>query len=386
MKLEIFISSAFFVLIFACQNGGQQKKVVEGQSMHKMKAVQIDTFGSYDGIEVMKYRLFGKERAYVDILNFGGIIQSILVPDQNGRLTDVVLGFDNFEDYLKPHPYFGAIIGRYGNRIANGAFQIDGQEYAMVKNNGPNHLHGGTKGFDKVLWDVSVDDSNNEAMIHLSYLSKDGEEGYPGNLDATVSYSFTQNNELIIKYKASTDAKTHINLTNHSYFNLNGEGSGSIEKHLLQLNAGHITSVNSSLIPDGILMPVHETPFDFRKERAIGLGIDDDDQQVIYGGGYDHNFVLEQSSMNTPFATALGNVSKIEMKVYTDEPGVQFYTGNFMDGSTIGKSGEEHQKRSGFCLETQHFPDSPNQPNFPSTLLEPGALYESTTVYQFGVR
>ena len=322
----------------------------------------------------------------VAITNYGGIIQSLLVPNNTGGLIDVVLGFDNIEGYLREHPYFGAIVGRYGNRIANGKFTIDGETYDLATNNGPNHLHGGDKGFDKVIWAAEESmSSEGDPRLVLSYISKDGEEGYPGNLSITVVYTLTQDNALEVDYQASTDKVTHVNLTNHSYFNLGGINETDVLNHEMGLKASKYTPVDKTLIPTGELAAVTNTPFDFSSFTKIGKGVDADHEQIKYGGGYDHNFVLDNPSLSTPFATVRLNKSGVIMKVFTTEPGVQFYTGNFLDGTIIGKGGAIYGKRSAFCLETQHYPDSPNQEGFPSTLLKPGDTYKTSTAYKFQV-
>jgi aldose 1-epimerase len=314
----------------------------------------------------------------IRITNYGGIITAINVPDRSGRVGDVVLGHDSLEGYLNRSRYFGALIGRYANRIARGRFVLNGCEYQLATNNGPNHLHGGLKGFDKVVWAVSqVRDA-----LQLSYSSKDGEEGYPGNVRATVSYSLTEANELRIQYLATTDADTIINLTNHSYFNL--AGGGTVLGHEVTINADAFTPVDKTLIPTGEIRAVEHTPMDFTAATAIGARIDDDDEQLRNCGGYDHNFVLQPSSgtLRTAATVYDPKTGRI-LEVSTTQPGLQFYSGNFLDGSIIGKEGRAYVKRSGCCFETQHFPDSPNHPNFPSTVLRPGEQYQHTTVFKF---
>jgi len=301
-------------------------------------------------------------------------------------MTDVVVGFDSVNDYTQGgDTYFGAIVGRYGNRIAKGKFKLDGKEYTLPTNNGPNSLHGGNKGFSREVWDAKQTD---DSTLQLTYVSKDGEEGYPGNLTSKVTYTLTSNEGLKIDYEATTDRKTVLNLTNHSYFNLNGQGSGTILNHLMMINADKFTPVDSTLIPTGKLQPVKNTPFDFRSPTAIGARINDTNNiQLKYGKGYDHNFVLNKANQGlTKAAEVLGDQSEIVMNVYTDQPGVQFYTGNFMDGSHTIKGGKKDDHRTAFCLETQHYPDSPNQPEFPSTTLEPGKVYKTTTMYEFFVK
>ncbi len=321
------------------------------------------------------------------ITNFGGRLVSLLVPDSSGKLTDVVLGYNSLKDYrqyTRNGSYFGALIGRYGNRIAKGKFSLGGEIYQLAINNPPNALHGGTIGFNDVVWDVV---KTTPGSIELHYLSKDGEEGYPGNLDVNVTYTLTDNGAIEIAYKATTDKATVLNLTNHSYFNLNGDGE-TINNHILQLNASHFTPVDVSLIPTGKPGPVAGTPLDFTKPEKIGLRLEDQHQQLEYAKGYDHNFILDASKEKGMqlAATVVGDKSNIEMQVYTDQPGIQFYGGNFMEGGDKGKMGKPYGYRTAFCLETQHFPDSPNQPQFPSTTLKPGETFYSQTAYRFSVK
>ena len=319
------------------------------------------------------------------ITNYGGRLVSLLVPDKEGKMRDVVVGFKSLEDYINStEAYFGATIGRFGNRIAKGKFTLDGKEYTLFANNGPNTLHGGKKGFGDVVWDAA---QPNDTTLQLHYVAKDGEEGFPGNLDVTVVYTITGNNEMRLDYRATTDKKTVVNLTNHAFFNLNGEGSGTINNHVLQINADQYTPVDSTLIPLGQHQPVAGTPFDFRQPTAIGARVNDKHEQLQFGKGYDHNFVLNKSSGGmTHAATVVGDQSRIVMQVYTEEPGLQFYGGNFMQSQNTFKSGAKDDFRTAFCLETQHFPDSPNQPNFPSTVLVPGQTYQTTSIYRFGVQ
>ena len=332
--------------------------------------------------EIKIFTLTGPGGVEARITNYGGIIMSLSTPDRTGRLADVVLGLDDLAGYIAGHPFFGALAGRYANRIARGKFSLNGAEYTLARNNGENHLHGGIKGFDKAVW--SVRDASTQ-RLELSYLSADGEEGYPGNLSVTVVYALTDQNELRIDYTATTDKDTVVNLTNHSYFNLAGQGQGDILGHELKLFADQFTPVNEKLIPTGELRNVEGTPFDFHAPTAIGARIDQDDQQLGFGGGYDHNFVLRGGGDSLAMAAGVFEPqSGRTLEVLTTEPGVQLYTGNSLAGPIRGKAGSIYYRRSGFCLETQHFPDSPNQPNFPSTLLKPGAQYRSTTVYRFG--
>jgi aldose 1-epimerase len=318
------------------------------------------------------------------IIAYGGIITSLRVPDRSGNFANVVLGFNSVEEYQTRNPYFGAIIGRYGNRIGGAKFTLDSVQYTLPVNNGPNSLHGGLKGFDKQTWTVQDSTSNS---ITLTYLSKDGEEGYPGNLSVKNVYTLIDNNELRIEYTATTDKPTVVNLTNHSYFNLAGNGAGSIYDHIVTINADRYTPVDDNLIPTGELAPVEGTPLDFRLPKRIGAGIRAAHPQLIKGRGYDHNFVL-----NLPDDHSLALAARVYdpasgriMEVLTTEPGVQFYTSNFVDGTLVGSSGGMYRQGDAFCLETQHFPDSPNKPEFPSTVLRPGETYHSVTVYKFSV-
>ncbi len=322
------------------------------------------------------------------VSDFGGIVRQLRVPDRDGRFDDVVLGFDAIESYFDGSPYFGALVGRYGNRIAKGGFSLDGRAYTLAKNNGENHLHGGIQGFDKQVWKTERIEGEGFTGLVLKYRSEDGEEGYPGNLDVAVAYKLTNANEWIIEYKAVVDQSTVVNLTQHAYFNLRGHSAGDILGHELVLEADGFTPTDDTLIPTGEIRSVEGSPFDFRTSCVIGERIDDADTQLEQAGGYDHNFVLNKSSSGALERAALvyEPESGRTMEVLTTEPGVQFYSGNFLDGSAIGKRGTAYASRSGLCLETQHFPDSPNQPQFPSTRLDPGDVYVSTTVYRFGSR
>ncbi|MDZ7374308.1 MAG: galactose mutarotase [candidate division KSB1 bacterium] len=340
-----------------------------------------------DGRAVEFFDLVNPNGLKARIITYGAIVVSLEVPDREGKLGDIVLGYDKLEKYLADSPYFGAIVGRYGNRIAKGRFVLDGVEYQLATNDGPNHLHGGLKGFDKVVWEGSPLQEEDAVGVQLTYLSPDGEEGYPGNLRATVVYRLTSQNELRIDYEATTDKPTIVNLTHHSYFNLAGQGSGDILGHVLQINADCFTPVDPGLIPTGELRSVEGTPFDFRQPIAIGERIDWDDEQLRFGRGYDHNFVLNSSGGTLALAaTVYEPTSGRVMEVWTTEPGLQFYSGNFLDGHHVGKGGKVYGHRSGFCLETQHFPDSPNKPHFPSVVLRPGEKYHQTTIYRFSVR
>jgi len=339
-----------------------------------------------DGTEVNLYTLTNSKGAKASFTNYGGRLVSLLVPDKTEKLTDVVVGFKNAAAYeSSTEPYFGATIGRFGNRIAKGKFTLDGKEYTLFTNNGPNTLHGGKKGFQDVVWQANQTDDH---TLELTYLSKDMEEGFPGNLKLKVTYVFTNANELWMDYEATTDKKTIINLTNHAFFNLNGEGSGSILNHILQINADQFTPVDATLIPTGKIVTVANTPFDFRQPTAIGARIKQKNEQLQNGGGYDHNYVLNTSNggeMNKA-ATVIGDKSGIMMEVSTQEPGLQFYSGNFMQSQNTFKGGSKDDFRTAFCLETQHFPDAPNQPQFASTVLEPGNTYKTSSIYKFSIR
>ncbi|OHB78975.1 MAG: galactose mutarotase [Planctomycetes bacterium RBG_16_64_10] len=341
-----------------------------------------------DGREVTLFRLRTAGGMQAEIINYGGILVRLLVPDRQGILADVVLGYDTLREYLQDSPYFGAVVGRYGNRIAKGRFTLAGVEYALATNDRANHLHGGIQGFDKVVWQARPFQTGRSVGLKLTYRSRDGEEGYPGNLTATVTYSLTDTNELRIDYEAVTDKATPVNLTNHSYWNLAGQGTGDILAHRLMLRADRFTPVDEGLIPTGALCPVRGTPMDFTQPTAIGARIAADDVQLQRGRGYDHNWVLNQDETDPlPLAAEVFEPRRGRlMQVLTTQPGIQFYSGNFLDGSNVGKGGKRYDHRDGFCLETQHFPDSPNRPNFPSTILYPGARYRTSTIYRFRTR
>jgi len=340
-----------------------------------------------DGQAVELYTLTNRNGAEAEIATFGGVVVSLKVPDRNGKLGDVVLGYDSVDGYVNDKPHLGALIGRYGNRIAHGQFSLDGKTYTLPKNNGENTLHGGLKGFDKKVWAAKEVHAKDGQALELSYVSKDGEEGFPGNLKVTVTYTLTDANALRIDYRATTDKKTVVNLTNHSYFNLDGPGSGDILGTLLTIEADKFTPVNASMIPTGQLRDVTGTPFDFRKPTAIGARINEDNEQLKLGNGYDHNFVLRRTTGEAGeilAARAVDPRSGRVLEVWTTEPGVQLYTANYLDGVT-GKGGVVYGKRTAFCLETQHYPDSPNQPQFPSTVLNPGETYHTVTTYKFSL-
>ena len=342
---------------------------------------------SIDGKPTDLYLLKNSKGVSLAVTNYGGRFVGLLVPDKTGKLRDVVVGFKTLQEFVNSsEPYFGATIGRVGNRIAKGKFSIDGKEYTLFTNNGPNTLHGGKKGFQSVVWDAQ---QPNDSTLILSYLSEDGEEGFPGNLQVKVTYALNDRNEVTMDYEATTDKKTVVNLTNHAFFNLNGEGSGTINNHVLQINADSYTPVDATLIPTGKIEPVAGTPFDFVKPATIGSRLDTaGNVQLKYGKGYDHNFVLRTTGvagLNTA-ASIVGDHSGIVMEIATVEPGLQFYGRNFMQSAHTFKGGSKDDFRTAFCLETQHFPDAPNQPSFPSIILEPAKTYKSSSVYKFSVQ
>ncbi|WP_181304694.1 aldose epimerase family protein [Rufibacter sp. XAAS-G3-1] len=382
---------ASMLLVSACnQNAGKQETTeTENQTTNTANEVKLPARADFqktiDGKQTDLFVLKNKNNVQAAITNYGGRVVSLLVPDKNGKLTDVSIGFANVEDYTEgADTYFGATIGRYGNRIAKGKFTLEGKQYTLATNNGANHLHGGDKGFSRVVWDAKqVDDKT----LELTYVSKDMEEGYPGTLTTKVTYTLTDGNELKVNYQATTDKTTIVNLTNHTFFNLNGEGSGDVLGHTLQINADRYNPVDSTLIPTGI-EPVTGTPFDFQQPTAIGSRIKEQNQQLQYGNGYDHNYVLTGGNAGKEMklaATVTGDKSGITMEIRTQEPGIQLYSGNFMEGGHTLKVGKD-EFRTAFCLETQHFPDSPNQSAFPSTVLKPGQTYNTTTVHKFSAK
>lgn len=378
---SIIIVVAILNILTGCKDDRQQK-LADGV-VHP----QAENFSTIiDDKPVELYTLENKNGIRVDITNYGGRIISLLVPDKDGVFDDVVTGYHSIDEFLASEEiYFGALIGRFGNRIGNARFTIDDEEYILPANNGPNHLHGGPGGFHTVVWDAM---QPNEKTLVLKYLSKNMEEGYPGNLQTQIVYELTDDDELVITYTAATDRKTHVNLTSHAFFNLAGEGRKTINDHFLKINADYYTPVDEGLIPTGEIEAVEGTPFDFREFRQIGERVNEDHQQLIYGQGYDHNFVLNISTeTDSPeFAAAVYDPeSGRKMEVFTTEPGLQFYGGNFLSGQEVGKRGEPYLHRTSFCLETQHFPDSPNKPDFPSTLLGPGEKYSTKTIYRFSI-
>ncbi len=379
--MKRYSSLLIVISIFVCFTSCKNKNTSNSE-------VQKSNFGvTAEGDSVYAYVLKNNNGMEVTILNYGGIIQSVKVPDKNGEMGDVVLGFNNIEKYQKYSPYFGALIGRFGNRIAKGTFTLNDSTYHVPINDGPNSLHGGKKGFDKRIWDVTPFNKDSSEGLKLHYLSPDGEEGYPGNLDVNVTYTLNNQNELQIEYNATTDKPTVINLTNHSYFNLR-EGKDSINDYVLKIDADHFLPVDSTLIPTGEYRPVAGTPFDFTKPTKIGLHLNDTVKQMqLANGGYDFCWVLNKPhNLSNPAVSVYDPKSGRILKVYTTEPGVQFYSGNFLEGAFKGKGGIAYPKHSAIVLETEHFPDSPNQPKFPSTTLKPGEKYHSTTIYKFGVK
>jgi aldose 1-epimerase len=378
MKLTVAAVAAGLVLSSGCgaAPGGPRAGVV------------VEPFGTMpDGTAVDVVTLTNAHGVEVRAISYGGIIVSLRTPDRDGHLDDIVLGYDSLDGYVTNNsPYMGAIIGRYGNRIASGRFELDGQTHALATNDGPNHLHGGVRGFDKVVWSIDPRPDGPGVGVAFTRVSPAGEEGYPGALTSQVVYTLTDDNALTVEYRATTDAPTHVNLTQHSYFNLAGQGARDILAHELQIDADRYTPVDETLIPTGELADVTGTPFDFRRPAAIGARIDADDVQIARGRGYDHNFVLRRSGDGLERAARVVDPSTGRtLEIATTEPGIQFYSGNFLDGSITGKAGRAYRHRYGFCLETQHYPDSPNQPSFPSTVLRPGEEYATTTVFRFGV-
>jgi len=352
------------------------------------KEMNRSRWGKVDGKSVHLYELSNTNGITARISNYGAIVQSLTVPDKDGNMADIVLGYNTVEEYVEDTPYFGAVVGRYGNRIAWGKFELDGKSYQLATNNMPGNmpcaLHGGLKGFDKVVWDAERRSAEGKKGLRLHYLSKDGEGGYPGNLYVTVTYWLTDEDTLEVEYRAMTDKATPVNLTQHSYFNLKGEGNGDILGHELMLAADRFTPVNKGLIPTGELRPVKGTPFDFTSPHAIGKRVESKDEQMLFGGGYDHNWVLNNQDGDMALAARVTDPTTGRiMEIWTTEPGIQFYCGNFLDGHNIGKSGKPYNFRDGFCLETQHYPDSPNQPKFPSTILRPGQKLKSKTIFKF---
>lgn len=387
LNRSLLVSGICLLTLGACNNSSNNQAKKASDSLKQVNMLSKNSFQqTIDGKKTDLYILKNKNNLEASLTNYGALIISLLVPDKEGKFTDVVVGFSSVGQYqASAGQYFGATIGRFGNRIARGKFTLDDKTYTLFINNGLNTLHGGKKGFQAVVWDARQID---EHTVEFTYLSKDMEEGYPGNLNVKVIYTLTDDNELKIEYEATTDKKTIVNLTNHAFFNLNGEGSGNILDHLVQINADRYTPVDTTLIPIGKLESVEGTPFDFRKPETIGARIENDNIQLKNGKGYDHNYVLNSTEVggSTLAATVWADKSGIIMEVYTQEPGMQFYSGNFMQSKNTFKGGSKDDFRTAFCMETQHFPDSPNQPSFPTTVLKPGGIYKTNSVYKFSVK
>ncbi len=392
MKINNALPGAIsLILMLACNSNSTEtvNETSKDTAVTKMNSLipnKKDFESTIDGKPVDLYFLKNHNGMEAAITNYGGRLVSLLVPDKSGNITDVAIGLKSVQDYAGPNDaYFGATIGRYGNRIAKGKFLLDGKQYTLFTNNGANTLHGGKKGYQAVVWDAN---QLNDSTLELSYLSKDMEEGFPGNLNVKVTYSLTGDNGFKCQYEATTDKKTIVNLTNHAYFNLNGQGSGTILNHIVQIYADKYIPVDTGLIPKGPLVRVAGTPFDFTKPTTIGARIDSANEQLKNGKGYDHNFVLNGTKENglTHAAKVTGDKSGIVMDIYTEEPGLQFYSGNFMQGKNTLSDGSRDDFRTAFAMETQHYPDSPNQPSYPSTVLTPGDIYKTVTVYKFSVQ
>ena len=368
--------AAIIVLLVSCDN------------LPEVERIRVKSFGILDdGRNVQLFTLKNAQGTSVDIMDLGGVIVSLRTADATGNITDITTGFDHPQQYLSGSGYMGAIVGRYANRIANGRFSLDGKQYSLAKNNGDNAIHGGLIGFDKKFWHTDTESENSEASLSLTLESKDGEEGYPGNLTAKVTYTLNDRDQLIIDYSATTDKVTVINLTQHAYFNLNGHGAGSVLDQEIMINADQYTPIDNESIPTGELASVEGTPLDFRTPKPIGVNINSSHEQIRFGSGFDHNFIISHPVEGelTLAASVLSPSTGRTLNVYTDQPGIQFYTGNFLNGTLIGKEGAVYARRNAFCLETQHYPDSPNKPNFPSTILRPGEQYATRTVFEFGV-
>ncbi|MFW5657690.1 MAG: aldose epimerase family protein [Bacteroidota bacterium] len=384
-SLLIIVAMAGFII--SCVQQKEKNSNVNQTDKMEMKIAK-EKFGTTpDGATVTRYILENKNEVQVGILDYGATIQSIIVPDKTGNMTDVTLGFNNVEGYAGDSPYFGCVVGRYANRIAEGQFTLDGQEYQLAKNDGPNSLHGGEEGFNKKLFTAKEVTVDGAPGIALTYISPDGEENYPGTLTLTVTYSLTDDNELRLDYEATTDKPTILNVTNHAYFNLKDGGKSDILDHVLMLNADSITPTDENLIPTGEILNIENTPLDFNEPKSIGQNIEEDYMLINIAGGFDHNYIINRKAGDSLVFTAKVTepTTGRTMEVYTTEPAVQLYTGNFLDGTITGKDGTVYEHRSGLCLETQHYPDSPNHPDFPSTVLNPDEKYESTTIYKFGV-
>ncbi|WP_339708454.1 aldose epimerase family protein [Algoriphagus aquimarinus] len=376
---KILGTTALGLLLYSCDSKPKEETIAEDTMLEQV-------FGTtFQNKKVETYEIKNANGMKMKVTNFGARVTNLWVPDKDGNLVDVVLGFETLDAYLESgDKYFGAAIGRYGNRIANGKFTLDGEEYTLPTNNNGQTLHGGPGGLDYVIWDV---EKSGENGLIFSYTSPDGDEGFPGELKVKMIYTLTDDNGFKVTYEAETDKATPVNLTHHSFFNLNGAGNGTVLDHTLQLNASKYTPVDEVLIPTGEIPTVKGTPFDFTTATKIGERIDQENEQLKFGGGYDHNWVLDKTGNDLTQAALISSPQTgIEMEVWTTEPAIQFYSGNFLDGSVTGKGGKVYELRSAFCLETQHYPDSPNQPNFPSTVLKPGEKYEQTCIYRFGTK
>lgn len=384
----LIILLSFALFNFKCKNEKKTNNVLPEEVVVNLVTISKEDFGvTEDSISVEKYILKNERGMEVSIITYGGIITSWTAPDKNGNYQNIVLGYDRLEDYEANNPYFGALIGRYGNRIAKGKFTLDGTEYTLATNNGANHLHGGIKGFDKVVWTATETQTDSTASVVLIYLSKDMEEGYPGNLNTKVIYTLTNDNELEVAYESTTDKKTIVNLTQHSYFNLSGDFSKTILDHEITINADKFIPVDATLIPTGVLKDVTNTPFDFRTAKAIKKDIETENDQLKKGLGFDHCWVLNNQNTGMRLAaSAYENNSGRLLEVFTNEPGIQLYTGNFLDGTIASKQGGTYGHRTAFCLETQHYPDAPNQKDFPSVVLNPGETYKTKTTFKFSVK
>jgi aldose 1-epimerase len=373
-KTGLFLTAVAIAVVFtAC-----------GQSSKNREKVKKEVYGTRDGKEVYLFTLTNKDGNVLKLTNFGARIVWIEVPDREGKKANVTFGFDSSDKMIKGDPYYGAVVGRYANRIANGKFSLDGAEYTLARNNGQNSLHGGPGGWHSSVWNSEIVPGTEFPTVKFTFKSPDMEEGYPGNMDVEAVYTWTDKNEIVMSYLCTTDKKTVLNITNHAYFNLHGTGNGDILDHVVTINASNITPVDSNLIPTGELRPVTGTPFDFTTPHSVGERINEKYDQLILGRGYDHNFVIDKKVEVA--ASVYDPVTGRLLEVITDQPGVQFYCGNFLDGKFIGYGGKPYNFRTGLCLETQHYPDSPNHPGFPSTVLSPGETFKSQTIYRFSVR
>ena len=386
-QIKVFLPIFLLLILFSCKQ--EQETAIKTEKIPKLK---VENFGTVNGKEVSLYTINFNEKLKAKVTNYGCIITSLEVPDRDGKMADVVLGYDSLEHYVAKTPYFGAVLGRYGGRIADGEFSIEGKKYKVAQNNGDNHLHGGTVGFDKVVWETETKETDESVVLIFRYVSPNGEENYPGTLTATVTYTFT-NTAFKVDYHATTDETTVINMTQHSYFNLSGATENTLN-HQLQINATQFLELNDKMIPTGEFLDVAETPFDFRNFKKIGQDINTENRQLKLGKGYDHCFIIDTAinnkraiKLNPPLAAALYHEeSGRSLEVLTTEPGVQIYTANYLKGQFIGKNGQKYQQYDGVCLETQHFPDSPNQSDFPTVILKPNEEFKSTTIFRFGIQ